>query len=353
VNTLLGTVLWSTYAYSSTYLESVIPTHPIIIAATSGALAGATQALAAAPAENVRLVLEGVEGAGPVKTLLGHAHAHAPNSSQAASSAGWTSAWKEVFRGRDPIVHAHSREELRAVSQWVKEVRGMAGRGWDGWGWGVGKDSAGAVPFQFIFRVFFCIFRFSFFLSFFFWELFPPGFALFFSIFELSRKLANGASGRVVSEFEQWHIRLDKDATPMTEKAKKTAARTVHGVTLVAGGVVAGFGYEMVCRPFDNTRRLVYLDDQHKRAESIASHIKPVRPRHETRIHVVGRVVLGKLNEDGPASFFRNPQPTVHASTGPNTWLYAGLRTLSRLGPWGVGFLVWEFMGGGLPQLGG
>lgn len=177
----------------------------------------------------------------------------------------------------------------------------------------------------------------------------PPGFALFFSIFELSRKVANDASGRVVSEFERWHIRLDKDATPMTEKAKKTAARTVHGVTLVAGGVVAGLGYEMVCRPFDNTRRLVYLDDQHKKAESLASHTKPIRP--EARIHVVGRVVLAKLNGDGPASFFQNPQPTSHASTGPNTWLYAGLRTLSRLGPWGVGFLVWEFMGGGLPQI--
>ena len=134
----------------------------------------------------------------------------------------------------------------------------------------------------------------------------------------------------------------------MTDKAKKTAARTVHGVTLVTGGVVAGLGYEMVCRPFDNTRRLVYLDDQHKRADSMASH-KPPRP--ETRIHVVGRVVLEKLNEDGPASFFRNPQPTAHASTGPNTWVYAGLRTLTRLGPWGVGFLVWEFMGGGLPQV--
>ena len=138
VNTLLGTVLWSSYSYSSTYLESVLPTHPIVVAATSGALAGATQALAAAPAENVRLVLEGAEGAGPVKTLLGHT----PTSH---ASAGWTNAWKEVFRGRDPIVHAQSREEVRAVTQWMKEVRGMAGRGWDGWGWGIGKDSAGAV----------------------------------------------------------------------------------------------------------------------------------------------------------------------------------------------------------------
>lgn len=154
VNTLLGTVLWSSYSYSSTYLESVIPTHPIIVAASSGAIAGATQALAAAPAENVRLVLEGVEGAGPVKTLLGQA----PNAN---ASAGWTNAWKEVFRGRDPIIHAHSREEVRAIAQWVKEVRGVAGRGWDGWGWGVGKDSAGAVIrffFRFLFHTRCCCF---------------------------------------------------------------------------------------------------------------------------------------------------------------------------------------------------
>jgi len=289
-------------------------------------------------------VLEGVEGAGPVKALLGQSPTNHPHTS---TSAGWTHAWKEVFRGRDPIVNAHSREEVRAVTQWMKEVRGVAGRGWDGWGWGVGKDSAGAV-------ILFHTSRFLFYGQI---IQFLLGFALFFSIFELSRKLANGASGRVVSEFERWHIRLDKDATPMTEKAKKTAARTVHGVTLVAGGVVAGLGYEMVCRPFDNTRKLVYLDDQHKRAaqSTTLSHNinKPLRPAPaaEARIHVVGRVVLAKLNEEGPASFFRNPQPTVHASTGPNTWLYAGLRTLSRLGPWGVGFLVWEFMGGGLPQV--
>lgn len=139
MNTLLGTVLWSTYSSSSTYLESVLPTHPIVVAAAAGAVAGATQALAAAPAENVRLVLEGAEGAGPVKALLG---GQAPHSH---ASAGWTHAWKEVFRGRDPIVQVHSREEVRAVAQWMREVRGMAGRGWDGWAWGVGKDSAGAT----------------------------------------------------------------------------------------------------------------------------------------------------------------------------------------------------------------
>ena len=95
-------------------------TCPIAMAALSGAAAGGMQAVLAAPAENVRLAIEG----------------------GSISGGGWSHAWKEVFRGTGTVHHDNKRrnmEEIRQVRDWMKEVRDMAGRGWDGWGLGSSK----------------------------------------------------------------------------------------------------------------------------------------------------------------------------------------------------------------------
>jgi hypothetical protein len=92
-----------------------------MIAAISGAVAGGAQAIVAAPAENVRLAIE--RGAG----------------------GGWSHAWKEVLRGTAPNqpTGSASLRELRQVRSWMLDVRNMAGRGWNGWGWGLAKDVCG------------------------------------------------------------------------------------------------------------------------------------------------------------------------------------------------------------------
>jgi len=80
------------------------------------------QAVIAAPAENVRLVLEG------------------------GSGHGWSHAWQEVFRGTTSIPLNSPQQTLREARQvraWMREVGDMAGRGWQGWGWGVAKDTMG------------------------------------------------------------------------------------------------------------------------------------------------------------------------------------------------------------------
>ena len=38
-----------------------------------------------------------------------------------------------------------TRKEARDMRNWMKEVKGMS-RGWDGMGWGVGKDMIGEFP---------------------------------------------------------------------------------------------------------------------------------------------------------------------------------------------------------------
>lgn len=123
VNGLLGVVLWSTFSEVSGVLEPHLVTHPTLLAAISGACAGGAQALVAAPAENVRFVLEGT-----------------------SSAEGWSHAWKEVFRGtelRSTLPREAQVREARQVREWMKEVGEMAGRGWDGWGWGFAKDVCG------------------------------------------------------------------------------------------------------------------------------------------------------------------------------------------------------------------
>ena len=123
VNASLGTVLWAVYSESSSALSSYdgLGARPITIAAISGAVAGGAQAVVAAPAENVRLAIE--RGTGR----------------------GWSHAWKEVLRGTAPIqpTDSASLRELRQVRSWVMDVRSMAGRGWNGWGWGLAKDVCG------------------------------------------------------------------------------------------------------------------------------------------------------------------------------------------------------------------
>jgi hypothetical protein len=124
VNAVLGTVLWTAYSESSSLLSGGdrLEAHPIATAAISGAIAGGAQAIVAAPAENARLAVEGSTAGGR-----------------------WSHAWKEVLRGavQNPLTEKKSLREIRQVRGWMMEVREMAGRGWNGWGWGLAKDVCG------------------------------------------------------------------------------------------------------------------------------------------------------------------------------------------------------------------
>ena len=127
VNAFLGTVLWTTYANVLHVVEPHLGCHPILAAALAGSFAGGAQALVAAPAENVRLVIEGGSGA----------------------SSGFH-AWKEVVKGtrRSSVSRQNDMEYIRQLRNWMKEVGEMAGRGWHGWRWGFGKDIFGESPKQ-------------------------------------------------------------------------------------------------------------------------------------------------------------------------------------------------------------
>nr|GAT59639.1 predicted protein [Mycena chlorophos] len=283
VNALLGTVLWATYAEASTAVQPHI-SHPIANAALAGAVAGGTQALCAAPAENVRVFIEG-----------------------GTSQNSWFHAWKEVFRGTAGAVASPSRhdtvEEARQLRRWMQEVGQMAGRGWDGLGYTLGKDTI--------------------------------GFAAFFAIFEVTRRMALQA--RVYAR--------QSDAASGSNRSKHLP-QVAYGLTLVSGGVVAGLAYEGIGRPFEAARHAVRLD-----------RLTNTEPRS------VVAVVSHKIREEGFFCLFRDAargsaNATTSGSAGSSTpssavyrRMYGLLRTLARVGPWGVGFLVYQAYESGNPTM--
>ncbi|KAH0830451.1 hypothetical protein J3R83DRAFT_1848, partial [Lanmaoa asiatica] len=271
-NAVLGTVLWTTYTECSSYLQSHFGVHSMLTVALSGAAAGGMQALVAAPVENARLVIEG--GAGK----------------------GWSHAWKEVFRGTQPI-HITSRSDqirdIRQVRLWMKDVSEMAGRGWTGWGWGCAKDAC--------------------------------GFAAFFAVFEITRKVAN--------KVKRTTHHVLRRLQPRNEASHGLhLPRFTHAFTLVCGGMIAGLTYESLCRPWDVARRAITLE-------------KSLSSSRQSSFSVL----MQKLQGDGITSFFREHSAGFleHPELRPSTHrrISSALRTLARVGPWGVGFLVWESFG--------
>jgi hypothetical protein len=128
------------------------------------------------------------------------------------------------------------------------------------------------------------------------------------------------------------------------EKAQaiqRHAPRTIHGFTLVTGGVIAGLGYEMITRPWDAARRAVHLRE-----------IVPGEGTRYTRFRVL-EAVVGLYKTQGLAGFFRDPSVAAmpEAEKVSRTAvdrlrqrLWTTARVLGRVGPWGVGFLVWEMV---------
>ncbi|KAI0006061.1 hypothetical protein BJV74DRAFT_17649 [Russula compacta] len=239
VNAALGTVLWTAYSESSSALGhcDALEAHPIKIAAISGAVAGGAQAIVAAPAENVRLAIERDRG---------------------TTGGGWSHAWREVVRGTAPNqpTGGESLRELKQIRSWMMDVRDMAGRGWNGWGWGLAKDVC--------------------------------GFSVFFTIFEVTRRVATE-----LKLFSLGFVQPFEVAAGRPTSIQRHLPRIVHGCTLVAGGVTAGLAYEVVCRPWDVARKLAHIE----RAHSVATH----RPRRSL-IDMISR----KIHDDGLLSFVRD-----------------------------------------------
>lgn len=149
---------------------------------------------------------------------------------------------------------------------------------------------------------------------------------MFFSIFQITRRVSTSIKTSTQSLLDD-----DPEVENRFPGIRRHAPRVVHAVTLVSGGAVAGLAYEMVCRPIDHSRRAYYL-------QGVAD-----RDRHS-----IIRTLSHMLKEEGILSLFKDPSSHLHESPSTRPRLHAFLRTIARVGPWGVGFLVWESLGPGL-----
>ncbi|KAF9239586.1 hypothetical protein BU15DRAFT_87904 [Melanogaster broomeanus] len=197
------------------------------------------------------------------------------------------------FRGTQPLYSPSRSDQIRDIRQvrlWMKDVREMAGRGWTGWGWGCGKDVC--------------------------------GFAAFFVVFEITRNAAVRA----------------KDATeyaiqrlPSGDKKAydRHIPRVIHALTLVCGGALAGLAYEVLCRPWDVARRVIEFER--------------TLPSYSASHHSSVSALVRKAKEDG--TLYANLSSFRQTFIGGCLPLFG---PLPRVGPWGMGFLVWEAFGPGL-----
>lgn len=128
-----------------------------------------------------------------------------------------------------------------------------------------------------------------------------------------------------------------------------TKARVGHGVVLVGGGVAAGLCYELAARPFDNARRFVHEQRLHAQASDPRRSLSATTPVQDPNKFIpIMRIVLAHVKEHGIMSLLRNTAAGASTSStdagrsaGYRRAMIA-LRALGRLGPWGVGFLMWE-----------
>lgn len=190
----------------------------------------------------------------------------------------------------------------------------MAGRGWDGWGWGCAKDVCGNTSMSHnphFLRFHHC-----------------PGFAAFFMIFEITRRVALASKAAAQGTIQNLSM------TPEEHFFGRHFPRAIHGITLVAGGASAGLAYEILSRPWDVTRRTIQSE-------------RTVDPTLRHSLFVI----VQKIRGDGIIQFFRDPSTAGSEKPEMSTArrrIYSGVRTLARVGPWGLGFLVWEAFGPGL-----
>lgn len=157
------------------------------------------------------------------------------------------------------------------------------------------------------------------------------GFAAFFTVFEITRKVANKV------KLATHHV-LRKSQSENEAFHNVHLLRFTHAFTLVCGGMMAGLAYESLCRPWDVARRVIALEQS--------------RVPHPTSRQSSFSVLRQKIQGDGITPLFREHSAGIpgrpELRSNAHRQIFSALRTLARVGPWGVGFLVWESFGPGL-----
>jgi hypothetical protein len=195
------------------------------------------------------------------------------------------------------------------------------------------------------------------------------GYALFFSTFDVSRRV--GLAVKAFLTPENTVVLMDRARTGLGGRTGEvvdeyglhptapTSARLAQAACLVTGGISASFLAEFVTRPIRRIEDLVKLKEN--RAPGLEFKAKPTRIRGIVRPYQGSVLPLIKetFKKEGLNGFFRNPTE-LHtplsdkaSSRRPVSGLERANMRLKRfgwrligVGPWGVGFVMFAYLGG-------
>ncbi|KAL7420287.1 hypothetical protein Q5752_005256 [Cryptotrichosporon argae] len=333
---------------------TVVPRHPTLLSALAGAGAGLVQGAAFTPIENVVRLLQ--QSATSLTTLAARIlRLPLPTLAPALAAAQQGAPANPIEAIRTFL----ASDSWRRSRSW-----------WTGWRWAVGRDAA--------------------------------SYAVFFAAFDVTRRLGLRVKalmgGPVLMEWDNFvSLDLRAAAAPAPVPARThthpsvlaslrqsaagehpdetptpTAARVAQAVTIVGGGITAGVLAGLVGRPFRACQRI--MQQAHAQAQAQAQALAeipaagpraspaaigsaattPPVPRAAAvapRAHGWAPIVrvyrahgLGPfVSPDAPA-----PPPAAQSDTAPALRRIAsrvGWR-IAAVGPWGLGFLVWAWVGG-------
>jgi hypothetical protein len=124
---------------------------------------------------------------------------------------------------------------------------------------------------------------------------------------------------------------------PTGPKHTPTRARVAQATTIVAGGVTASILAEIAGRPFRTCQRLMLK--------------RSLAQTNGSGLPMQGNPIFELYKAQGVRPFFRKKGAGVHHTTVQNETGIGRMAKrfgwrLAAVGPWGLGFLVWAWVGG-------
>lgn len=161
-------------------------------------------------------------------------------------------------------------------------------------------------------------------------------YSCFFAAFDMTRRMGLRVKaffgGGVPGDWDNF-ITLGFLATSAEPSSTPTVARVAQATTIVTGGVIASLAAEMAGRPFKACQRMM---QQAKHSGSSTRSFEPIVQAYKNR---------------GLRPFLHpNDALTYSTSASLDSRLRRSLKRvgwrLAAVGPWGMGFLVWAWVGG-------
>jgi len=169
-------------------------------------------------------------------------------------------------------------------------------------------------------------------------DLLSLSYSVFFAAFDMTRRAGLRVKALFGGEIQSDWANIVVLDLPDSKEGTPTRARIAQAVTIVSGGILASLAADMAGRPFRACQRIMH---QSSSTEVLVRHPNPI-------IHT--------LRTQGLKPFL-HPDELLQSMAKPSTKAVIQDGSMKRVarrvgwriaavGPWGLGFLVWAYVGG-------